>query len=143
MSSRLYAAVLFGFAGCLVHPALAETVKFHAVLAPGTEVPPVARAGSGTADATLNTETHKLSYDLTFSGFSGPVTMAHFHGPAKAGATGGVALALGMNPVSPLHGEATLTAAQQADLLAGKWYANLHTAANPKGAARGQMLPAK
>ena len=34
---------------------------------------------------------------------------------------------------SPIEGRATLTPAQAADLMAGKWYANIHTAANPNG----------
>ncbi len=123
--------------------ARAETVKFHATLAPSAEVPPVADAGSGTADATLDTVTHQLTYTLTFGGFTSPVTMAHFHGPAAAGANAGVAIPLGTNPISPLAGEATLTPAQQSALLAGKWYANVHTAAHPKGAARGQLTAAK
>jgi hypothetical protein len=41
---------------------------------------------------------------------------------------------------SPIKGTATLTAAQSADLLAGKWYVNLHTAANGGGEIRGQAL---
>jgi CHRD domain len=41
---------------------------------------------------------------------------------------------------SPIEGTATLTENQAADLLAGKWYANIHTAANPGGELRGQMM---
>jgi hypothetical protein len=66
--------------------------------------------------------------------------MAHFHGPAAAGANAGVVLPFA-NPASPIEGQATLTPAQAADLSAGKWYANVHTAANPGGEIRGQMLP--
>ena len=40
---------------------------------------------------------------------------------------------------SPITGTATLTPAQAADLAAGKWYVNLHTAANPGGEIRGQV----
>ena len=42
--------------------------------------------------------------------------------------------------VSPLQGSATLTDAQAADLMAGRWYVNIHTAANPNGEIRGQLL---
>ncbi|MDO9197071.1 CHRD domain-containing protein, partial [Rhodoferax sp.] len=41
---------------------------------------------------------------------------------------------------SPLAGQATLTPAQAADLLAGKWYASIHTPAHPAGEIRGQMI---
>jgi len=37
-------------------------------------------------------------------------------------------------------GTAVLTDAQIADLTAGKWYANIHTQANPGGEIRGQVV---
>ena len=40
---------------------------------------------------------------------------------------------------SPIKGEATLTDAQAADLLAGRWYVNVHTRAHPGGEIRGQV----
>lgn len=73
-------------------------------------------------------------------GLSGPATAAHFHGPASAGANAGVVVPFA-NAASPIEGQATITAAQAADLMAGRWYANIHTAANPGGEIRGQMLP--
>jgi len=44
---------------------------------------------------------------------------------------------------SPITGSASVTDAQAADLRAGKWYVNVHTAANPGGEIRGQVVPAK
>jgi hypothetical protein len=45
------------------------------------------------------------------------------------------------DPVTdPIKGTVTLTDAQMADVMAGKWYANVHTAANPAGEIRGQMI---
>ena len=70
---------------------------------------------------------------------SGPVTAGHFHGPAAAGANAGVALPFSGSLASPIEGNATLTEAQMADVVAGRWYANLHTAANPGGEIRGQV----
>jgi hypothetical protein len=67
--------------------------------------------------------------------------MAHFHGPAAPGANAGVALPIGAaGMASPAAGSATLNDAQVADLLAGRWYINIHTATHPGGEIRGQVM---
>jgi hypothetical protein len=119
--------------------ARAEILKFHTTMSASQEVPPHDVKGSGTVEATLDTATRKLDYTATWQGLTGPATMGHFHGPAAAGANAGVAVPWGSNITSPFKGSATLTDAQIADLEAGKWYANVHTAANPGGEIRGQM----
>jgi hypothetical protein len=127
----------------LVSAASAATKEFAAALDGKSEVPPKTGSGFGDALATLDTKTKTLTYTITFQGLSGPATAAHFHGPAAEGANAGVAVPIGKDPASPVSGSAMLTDAQMADLEAGKWYANVHTAANPGGEIRGQMKPVK
>lgn len=117
-----------------------NTASFSGAMNAASEVPPNMTRGSGMAEAWLNRDTNVLKYKITYSGLSGPATAGHFHGPAAAGANAGVVLPFA-RAESPIEGQATLTPAQAADLLAGKWYANIHTAANPAGEIRGQMLP--
>ncbi len=104
-----------------------------------SEVPPNTSAGKGTADIDYDAASKKLSWKLSYSGLTGPATAAHFHGPAEAGKNGGVALAIPNATSSPAEGSATLTDAQAADFLAGRYYINIHTAANPGGEIRGQV----
>ena len=119
-------------------PAFAE--KFKATLDGKSETPPNTSAGTGTADIDYDAATKKLSWKLTYSGLSGPATAAHFHGPAEPGKNAGVAVAIPNAGTSPVTGSATLTDAQAADLEAGKYYVNVHTAANPGGEIRGQVM---
>ena len=116
--------------------------KFAANLTGGQEVPPVTTTGRGSATATLDGST--LDYRVQYSGLSGPATGAHFHGPASAGQNAGVQVNIGQAGLtSPLEGEAQLTEQQVADLKAGRLYVNIHTAQNPGGEIRGQVLPAQ
>ena len=119
--------------------AASNMVALSTQMRAANEVPPNASQGTGSVDAMLNKDTNLLRWKVTYSGLSGPATAAHFHGPAAAGANAGVVLGW-TNPISsPMEGSATLTPAQAADLMAGRWYANIHTAANPGGELRGQM----
>ena len=114
--------------------------KMKATLDGKSEVPANASAGTGTADIDYDPASKKLSWKVTYSGLSGPATAAHFHGPAEAGKNGGVAVAIPNATSSPAEGSATLTDAQAADLTGGKYYVNIHTAANPGGEIRGQVM---
>ena len=118
----------------------ANMVAMSTQLRAGNEVPPNASQATGTVDAVLNKDTNLLRWKVSYSGLSGPATMAHFHGPAAAGANAGVVLPWSSPVTSPMEGSATLTAAQVEELMAGRWYANIHTAANPGGEIRGQMM---
>ncbi len=128
--------------GLLTGAAHAEMMKFHATLNAATEVPPKKSEGTGTLDATLDTTTKALTYTITYSGLTGPATMAHFHGPALPGANAGVVVPF-KSAASGASDTVTLTDAQIADLEAGKWYTNVHTAANPSGEIRGQVTEVK
>jgi hypothetical protein len=123
----------------LASPTYAETVQFKADLKGSSEVPPNQTTGMGTVTATFDTATKALSWNGSYSGLTGTATAAHFHGPAEVGKNAGVAVPITPN-TSPLQGSATLTDAQAADLLAGRWYVNIHTAANPGGEVRGQLV---
>jgi len=131
------ATLAIGTAVAFAGPAFAEKMK--ATLDSKSQVPPNTSAASGTADIDYDPASKKLSWKLTYSGLSGPATAAHFHGPAAAGANAGVAVAIPNATSSPAEGSATLTDAQAADLTAGKYYVNVHTAANPGGEIRGQV----
>jgi CHRD domain-containing protein len=136
----LLATIALGAGVVLAGPAFAEKLK--AVLDAKSEVPPNASAATGTADIDFDPATKKLTWKLTYSGLSGPATAAHFHGPAEVGKNASVAVPITNAGSSPVEGSATLTDAQAADMMAGKCYVNVHTAANPGGEIRGQVTKA-
>jgi len=118
----------------------AETVKLKAALSGTQEVPAKQLSGTGALTATYDTTTKQLHYHVTYDGLTGPVSAAHFHGPAAEGANAKPQVPVKAPFDSPIDGDATLTDEQSTDLLAGKWYFNLHTAANPGGEVRGQVV---
>jgi len=113
--------------------AAAETVQLKADLK-GSNT-----AATGNASVSYDTASKQVTWRITYAGLSGTPTAAHFHGPAQPGANAGVAVPIPNVATSPIRGSATLTDAQAADLVAGRYYINIHTAANPPGEIRGQV----
>ena len=148
---RLHTLAMLGGA-VLVSTALAGCGMTSGPLAPqevsmttnmtgAQQVPPVTTPGSGRTRAWYNRETRTLTWAAEWQGLSGPATAAHFHGPAAPGANAGVQVPIPHAGPMPRTGAAVLTQAQEADLLAGRWYVNVHTAAHPGGEIRGQVTP--
>ena len=107
------------------------------------EVPPVPTGATGTGVFTLTDD--GLTFDVTVNGLSGPIVLAHFHNNI-AGINGPVVRTIHPSFVGNTatgiwtkNDPEPLTPALIADLLAGRLYVNVHTAANPGGEIRGQV----
>lgn len=107
-----------------------------ATLSGSAEVPANPSTSTGRVEGTFNEETKMLMLNVTYSGFT-PVAW-HIH-KAAAGTNGGVIFNLGTTFVSPFMFMQTLNAEQEADLKAGLYYVNLHSATYPGGEIRGQL----
>jgi hypothetical protein len=140
MNGKRFAMAALATAASIVlsGPASAEKMMMKVNLTSAAEVPPNPSPGKGTADVTYDTASKMLTWKVTYSGLTGPATMAHFHGPAEAGKNAPVVVPF-KDAASGAEGSATLTDAQAADLMAGKMYINVHTEANKGGEIRGQV----
>lgn len=133
---------LIGLAICLSGGTVfAEEMKYAATLSGAEAVPPVTSGATGKIEASFDSAAKKLSWTTELSGLSGDATAAHFHGPAKPGENAPPALPVALDMLE--KGSADVTDAQAEQLASGMWYFNVHTAANPDGEVRGQVMPAK
>ena len=122
------------------HLAAADEMKAKANLTGAAEVPgPGDPDGGGTVQVTLNTDKNEVCYDLTVTNID-EATAAHIHEGA-VGKDGPVKVGLD----APKGGSAkdckTADAAVVKDIMANpaNYYVNIHNAAYPKGAVRGQL----
>ena len=118
------------------------TFKLSAALNIGQETTRVKSTKAGAAGRFTGTlDGTTLKWTLTFKNLSGAATAAHIH-TAPRRVAGPVTVPLCAPCTSPVSGTTVLTADQVKDLLAGKDYANVHTAKNPAGEVRGQITKA-
>ncbi len=125
-------------ASCKKDEVASSDVAFMAMLSGAEEVPAVTTTASAMFDGVYNKDTKILTYTITYSGIT--PTAWHIHKAAK-GATGGVVFNFGTTFTSPFKSATVaLTADQEADLMAGNYYVNMHSAKSASGEIRGQLL---
>ena len=145
-AAALLAALVAPLAALAVDPA---TPAFGGPLDGAQEVPPVVTAATGEGTVVISADGTTIWYVVEYSGLSGPAVAAHIHRGA-AGVAAGVILPLVVS-ASPMIGTLTAanftpngpitTFAQAVDALkTGGAYFNIHTAANPGGEIRGQVV---
>lgn len=112
------------------------------VLSADEVIPRPTSSATGSGDITVNLLNGSVTGGVTLSGIT--ATLAHIH-DAFAGAAGPVIVDFVQSGTDPNRWDAQaggmLTADQINDLLAGKLYVNVHSAAYPEGEIRGQLKP--
>jgi hypothetical protein len=121
----------------------ASTIRVSALLTAAQEVPApkgdVSSArGTFSATVTRSGTNDVMTWQLTFTGLTGPAGAAHVHLGAR-GQAGGVVVPLCGPCQSPASGTANVDATVLNALQTGGAYANVHTPTNAPGEIRGQI----
>jgi Cu/Zn superoxide dismutase len=118
---------------------LESDIAFIARLDGAQETPPVTTSAKGLAVFKLSKHNAALRFSAVANGLSGAVTGVHLHSGAPGIAGPVVQNLMPFLTNNSLNGEVDPTAYLSA-LLSGNVYINFHTAANPNGEIRGQLL---
>ncbi len=119
----------------------AQTLQYYGYVAnleAMQEVPPNVSPAMGTGIFVIDVVNDTISYRIEFGGLTAAETAAHFHGPAGPGVNAGVLVALPAG--NPKAGVWNYPAALEPDVLGGRIYVNIHSAAFPGGEIRGQVV---
>ena len=118
--------------------ALDETV-YNCLLTGLQEVGPNASPAIGGGQFLIDTDANTVTYHISFTGLVAAETAAHIHGFTDPGVNAGVLV--GLPAGNPKIGVWAYAEADEAGILAGKTYVNIHSAAFPAGEIRGQIVP--
>jgi hypothetical protein len=116
---------------------IAPCLRYAVTLDGAQENPPTGSTATGSGVIEIDTTTNNLYYNITFSGLSSAETAAHIHGFAPRGTNAGVLAPLPAG--SPKSGVWNYAEAQEANILAGLTYINIHSTNFPGGEIRGQI----
>jgi hypothetical protein len=143
---KLVSLLTVGACAALVFAALSSArpnaahFRFTATLNAGQEIPKQVvknQAGHGTFTGILTGTS--LKWKLTFAKLTGPATAAHIHLGAM-GKAGNVVVPLCGPCTSGMSGTATISASLLNKIKKHGMYVNVHTAKNPAGEIRGQLV---
>jgi len=121
----------------------AAGMQFKADLKGASEVPPTTSSGTGMLTASYDPATKTLTWSRLLLGPHRPGHRRPFPRLRRSREKcrrGRLDFREGSTVLKPVQCSATLTDAQAADLQKGMWYVNVHTAANPGGELRGQLM---
>ncbi len=124
-------------APCSVNANFVALITYNIVLEGAQETPTNTSTGTGSGTAVVNTVANTITLNLNFAGLSSAVTDAHLHGPAVRGVAAAARITIGT--ASPITNVASYNELDEADILAGKWYVNIHTTNFGGGEIRGQI----
>jgi hypothetical protein len=99
---------------------------------------PAGIPGWGCGEFVVDTDANTITYRIVYDGLSSAEDAAQIHGFAEPGVNGGVLHVLPAGPIKT--GVFNYSEDQEADLLAGRAYAHIHTANNTQGELRGQIV---
>lgn len=118
--------------------------KNNIPLSGAQEVPANASTATGSADVSYDKNTKILTYTLRWSGLTTAASAMHFHGPVARGVNASVLQGI-TGFTSGVAGSMSGTVIidgvflKEDDLLAGRWYLNIHNSTFPGGEIRGQI----
>ena len=112
-------------------------VRYNVMLDGSQETPSNTSLGMGMGYVEVDTVANSMYYNVSFSGMTGTETAAHIHGFSARGVNSSVIWGLATG--SPKTGSVAFTEPQEANLLLGLAYFNIHTNAFPGGEIRGQI----
>jgi hypothetical protein len=109
------------------------------------ETPAVNTAATGNIEANYNRLTKTLSYKVTWSGLTANASAMHIHGTGEVGVMAGVLQTFSGWPAAPAGTYSSSILIDgvkftEADLLAKRYYINIHTSTYPAGEIRGQLI---
>jgi CHRD domain/Secretion system C-terminal sorting domain len=135
------ALVLFSTSAHAGH--LKDNLLFSAKIDGSQAVPAVTTTALGVGSFMLNNTRDELCVNIAVTGLSGPITGAHIHDGAM-GMSGSILIDLSSgisgNQITLTITSADLTSMVLSKLILGETYINIHTAANPSGEIRGQIM---